>query len=957
MGYDSCDEEVYEEFGRGNRFLGFMFGNVNESGDLDVDYLDDDAKEHLAAFSDKLGPSLIQLDHTDAVEQEYDGDKADNAVDYFDFDEDFKEEDHDPLLPRNEYDLYVDQVSLASLGPTTTTGSVFVDENYDEEEIEEQVEHDHVVVTENKVDVDVRTISLPAEEGQVFSDKSCTLTPTPLPVLCMEDGLAILRFSEIFGADHDRLSYSVPKYRHTKSMDVSDDIVEDDEEEAFLQGFQSLTVKHGISESSFKDDDSNFTKLKDSCFVAEPMKQDLTVHVSEERERQSPLVSKFFPLDQQDWEDGIVWGNSPIASDSDVESCEISGPDHEASVKNDTEPDNGPQNKLHNSSSSNSSLTFSASRCHPQILCLDADDCADGTRQNAGEKLQQSNGVRQLIRKLASQNRDMLEGSWLDQIIWDPDSDTPTEKPKLIIDLQDEQMLFEVLDNKDSEHLRLHSMAMMVSRPLNPSNGDSFELIDNEGQFGWQDVASDRYYSKSKTAHQPKSNSKKHTARGIKVYQSQPALGKKKSAACQGRTTVTGADHTDPRRLSMEAAREVLLRFGVSDELIARQTRWHRIAMISKLSSEQAASGVKVQSFSSAIGGDENENGCEGNNGDLDSFAGDLENLLDAEECDQEGLGLGGDQESKHDKPDGVKGLKKRSRPSIPQTEEKIEDEAAEQSRLLMDDDKTARKKKKVRFVEEEAGLAPGSQTCFGIENPERPVKQIIGAAKAKGSYTSKENPVGDAKVAGNLPKRNKTGKCKGISNIDTTEDTDLMNKKLIISINGDKGFQEKKSARQSFNCGACDQPGHMRTNKNCPKYIHGEDIHRASQKSATLNPSCQSQPETRAKELIPKSSATKISVIEASQVENLGLSTKLPRLKFKCGPNKMKSEDVPVEPPSVNHDTESQKVTVVIQAPANTDREEVESSQQQGPSAEAKKELHRYHKKIVIKLPKKLLI
>ncbi|CAL8074575.1 unnamed protein product [Prunus armeniaca] len=280
----------------------------------------DDLKEHLAAFSDKLGPSLIKLDHTD-VEQEYDGHKADNEVDYFDFDEDFKEEDHDPLLPRNEYDLYVDQVSLASSRPTTTTGSVFDDENYDEEEIEEQVEHDHVVATENKVDVDVdvdvQTISLPAEECQVFSDKSCNLTPTPRPVLCIEDGSAILRFSETFGADHDRLSYSAPKHRHTKSMDVSDDIVEDDEEEAFLQGFQSLTVKHGISESSFKDDYSNFTKLKDSCFVAEPMKQDLTVYVSEERERQSPLVSKFFPLDQQDWEDGIVWGNSPIASDSE----------------------------------------------------------------------------------------------------------------------------------------------------------------------------------------------------------------------------------------------------------------------------------------------------------------------------------------------------------------------------------------------------------------------------------------------------------------------------------------------------------------------------------------------------------------------------------------------------------------------------------------------------------------
>lgn len=35
------DEEEYEEAGGGNRFLGFMFGNVDNSGDLDVDYLDE----------------------------------------------------------------------------------------------------------------------------------------------------------------------------------------------------------------------------------------------------------------------------------------------------------------------------------------------------------------------------------------------------------------------------------------------------------------------------------------------------------------------------------------------------------------------------------------------------------------------------------------------------------------------------------------------------------------------------------------------------------------------------------------------------------------------------------------------------------------------------------------------------------------------------------------------------
>lgn len=35
------DEEEEEEAEGGNRLLGFMFGNVDNSGDLDVDYLDE----------------------------------------------------------------------------------------------------------------------------------------------------------------------------------------------------------------------------------------------------------------------------------------------------------------------------------------------------------------------------------------------------------------------------------------------------------------------------------------------------------------------------------------------------------------------------------------------------------------------------------------------------------------------------------------------------------------------------------------------------------------------------------------------------------------------------------------------------------------------------------------------------------------------------------------------------
>lgn len=38
---DDDDDEDYEEPGGGNHLLGFMFGNVDDSGDLDADYLDE----------------------------------------------------------------------------------------------------------------------------------------------------------------------------------------------------------------------------------------------------------------------------------------------------------------------------------------------------------------------------------------------------------------------------------------------------------------------------------------------------------------------------------------------------------------------------------------------------------------------------------------------------------------------------------------------------------------------------------------------------------------------------------------------------------------------------------------------------------------------------------------------------------------------------------------------------
>ncbi|XP_048320422.2 transcription initiation factor TFIID subunit 1 isoform X2 [Ziziphus jujuba] len=1602
-GRDEDDEEEYEEAGGGNRLLGFMFGNVDNSGDLDVDYLDEDAKEHLAALADKLGPSLTDIDlsvkspqtSTDIVDQDYD-EKAEDAIDYEDIEEQYEgpeiqaasEEDY--LLPKKEY-LSAD-VSLSALKPTA---SVFDDENYDEE-----IEQEHDVVDN---DFDVHMVPLSSEQGkspvvvstgeksidddeQIGSQETESSTDdaegfqevvndkgsTPLPVLCIEDGMVILRFSEIFGI-HEPIKkrekrdrrYSVPKDKY-KSMNLSD-IVEEDEE-AFLKdagkGLSSLKQTDLYDISICNDDELEYTKFgamqraspmashndeqrNDTCLIAERMNKDLTVCPIG---GQSSLCPELYLLDQQDWEGGIVWDSSPVVNDNSVESCEISGPDLEASVDSETELESGPRNLrlrpqvetdeknhdglLHSSSvllepfgsrTGSSNLPFPEKRYHPQLLRLlsrqeiDDSNDMDGKIEKASDKqLRLNNVVRDFI-KVTSQNRDMLEGSWSDRIKWE--ADTPVRKPKLIFDLQDEQMLFEVMDDEDGKHVTLHAGAMIMTRPEKASNGESLELPGHGGQSGWRHVSNDKNYSNRKTSQQMKSNSKKRTTQAIKIYHSQPALTlqtmklklsnkdvanfhrpkalwyphdnevavkeqgklptlgpmkiiikslggkgsklhvdaeetissvkakaskkldfkssetvkmfylgkeledhkslaaqnvqpnsllhlvrtkihllpraqklpgenksvrppgafkkksdlsvkdghvflmeyceerplllsnigmgaklcnyyqksapddqtvamlrsannnmghiislnpadkspfladikagcsqlaietnmyrapifshkvpltdyllvrsakgklsirridrldvvgqqeplmevmspgtknlqnymmnrlivymcrefraaekrqllpcvradalpsqfpylseaflrkklrefanlqrssngqwiwvkkrnfrifsedelrnmvkpeevcayesmqaglyrlkhlgitefhpsaissamsrlpdeaitlaaashierelqitpwnlssnfvsctqgkenierleitgvgdpsgrglgfsyvratakapvssatmKKKSAASRGGSTVTGTD-ADLRRLSMEAAREVLLKFDVPDELIAKQTRWHRIAMIRKLSSEQAAAGVKVDPTTiskyargqrmsflqlqqqtrekcqeiwdrqiqslSVFDGDENESDSEENNSDLDSFAGDLENLLDAEECEE---GVEGNLESKNDKTDGGKGLKMRRRPSSVQAEEEIEDEAAEAAdlcRLLMDDDETERKRKKKSRVMmgEEAGLGPGSRTPFGFENADR-VKQIISSVQTDGSYITKENAIGDLKVE-NLLKKNKSGKAKTTKKNDIAP-MDLMNKKLKIAGDGVKMFKEKKSARESFVCGACGQLGHMRTNKNCPKYgedleanLETPDTEKGSGKSTSLNPSGQSQPKAPAKKFIPKS-ATKIALVEASESENNGPSSKVLPVKFKCGPtdklpdkislggaqssdrpvtsdpetgkssikvnkiiisNKMKPEDVQVEslkapilirPPSETDKTqlESQRPTIVIRPPANTDRDQVESHRSSTvirPPTETERE--QPHKKIIIKRPKEII-
>lgn len=348
-------------------------------------------------------------------------------------------------------------------------------------------------------------------------------------------------------------------------MDASD-LVEEDEE-VFLkgtgQGFSFIGWENAIQQDipEFTDEPlvqgglamsaHNEEHIKDSYSSPEPMKEDIVVNIS--TGWQSPSCPRFFALDQLDWEEQILWDNSPAISGDSLESPEISVSDLEASVARETIPQTGqnilsehstkPYEKDHDSSlcsssvflepfgSRNSSGSMDLSfmdRFHPQLLRLesplgvDSSNDGDHKREYVTIDTDKSDVVR-CFNQLTLQNRDMMEGSWLDNIIWEPHS--VIAKPKLILDLQDKQMLFEIFDNKESKHLQLHAGAMIITRPVKPSSLGSSEVSGHKYQPGWQfNIANDKFYVNRKVSQQLQSNSNKRMAHGVRVHHSAPAL-------------------------------------------------------------------------------------------------------------------------------------------------------------------------------------------------------------------------------------------------------------------------------------------------------------------------------------------------------------------------------------------------------------------------------------------------
>lgn len=311
----------------------------------------------------------------------------------------------------------------------------------------------------------------------------------------------------------------------------------EEDEEAFLRGsgqeFSSMKHEHqvrvDIMETMYDEMVSEKfglranDQLSDSFLSGTPMKDDLTVDLS--TVWKFPQSPNFYPLDQQDWENSILWDENSMDDSSEVRDI----PGLNTRVK---EVRNEMEENLSILSSSTfkdveektdlgkSNLVFPGTLSHPQLLRLESRVQVENFSHP--DEMEENNATTQSS-KLPLQNRQMIEGSWLDDIIWDPK--LPFSKQKLILDLEDRQMLFEVVDEKNDGELWRHAGAMLITRSSESHGRDSLELLGHGNETNSRfDIANDIFYSNRKTSQQLNASSEKRTAYGVEVYHSAPAL-------------------------------------------------------------------------------------------------------------------------------------------------------------------------------------------------------------------------------------------------------------------------------------------------------------------------------------------------------------------------------------------------------------------------------------------------
>eukprot|EP00898_Chlorokybus_atmophyticus_P001205 jgi/Chlat1/2085/Chrsp17S02690 len=298
--------------------------------------------------------------------------------------------------------------------------------------------------------------------------------------------------------------------------------------------------------------------------------------------------------------------------------------------------------------------------------------------------------------------------------------------------------------------------------------------------------------------------------------------------------SVTGTD-ADLRRLSMDAAREVLLKFGVPEKRIAGLTRWQRIGLVREMSGAAAAAAAATGEFTGAAAlskyargnrssasivhnQQHNREHCQAifdkqaqvlssfmvESGDKDSFS-DMDAEFGDFDKDLEDLLAASDEEAKPKATEGLHVAKKKKKPQE-EPEDDMADEikhAAELRKMLQDDRQKDREKSKP------------PATPPSIPRPSKKVtriKRIIKRKNPDGTVTERVEFVTDPEEVAKILEKKRGGAAVTSPKATNKPAKAVASAKKVFL----KATMNGKPPAVVI-CGACGQQGHIRTDGICP--------------------------------------------------------------------------------------------------------------------------------------------